>query len=258
MRKNIYKKTVRSLIPSNSFSFSKLAGLRGALIYTSALHFLTFSCSFKTFTPPKAMIISVFVLIVTGASSSYGGCIRTSSLELKRLLWELRQHEAPRLARLAFLAQNFTVSYFFWNWNHFNFICRVLLFIYIILIYYMNSDWLLKSTRSSQFFFGFGLGRETKSQFKSSLTHAETFRRRDERVKIDSHALNFVSSISDFVGLQVRYYRRCLQSKLWFSCHFGYARYELIQLDKCIGKIKVLSIPMRFQKYVFLLSTLLH
>ena len=110
----------------------------------------------------------------------------------------------------------------------------------------MNTDWLLKSTRSSQFFFGFGLGRESKSQFKSSLNHVETFRRRDERVKIDSHALNFVSSISDFVGLQVWYYRRCLQSKLWFSCHFGYERYELIQLDKCIGKIKVLSIPMRF------------
>ena len=78
----------------------------------------------------------------------------------------------------------------------------------------MNTDWLLKSTRSSQFFFGFGLGRESKSQFKSFLNHVETFRRRDERVKIDSHALNFVSSISDFVGLQVWYYRRCLQSKL--------------------------------------------
>lgn len=58
MRKNIYKKTVLSLIPSNFFSFSKLTGLIGALIYTSALHFLTFSCSFKTFTPPKAMLIS--------------------------------------------------------------------------------------------------------------------------------------------------------------------------------------------------------
>lgn len=110
MRKNIYKKTVRSLIPSNFFSFSKLTGLIGALIYTSALHFVTFSCSFKTFTPPKAMLISSVCLDCDWASSSYGGCIRTSSLELKRLLWELRQHEAPRLARLAFLAQNFTVS----------------------------------------------------------------------------------------------------------------------------------------------------
>ena len=115
----------------------------------------------------------------------------------------------------------------------------------------MSADWLLKSTRSSQFFFRFGLGRQSKFQFRSSLNHVETFWRWDERVKIGSHALNFVSPISDFVGLQVRYYRRCLQSDLWFSCHFGYARYELIQLDKCIGKIKVLSTQMRFQKYVF-------
>lgn len=44
--------------PQTLFLFSKLTGLIGALMYTLALHFLTFSCSFKTFTPPKAMLIS--------------------------------------------------------------------------------------------------------------------------------------------------------------------------------------------------------